>query len=114
MSVILCCMLVMLIETCFYVSWLGGYGLFLWTSPTSELMVWKIGVIEDSEASYILSVVCCCWCTAAPSTLSGAFVVVVGAVELNILCYNTGLELMVFGICQVHLSCRREWAFSDM
>ena len=47
--------------------WFCVYSLFLLTVPPSELMVWIIGVLEDSAASLILSDVCCCWCTAAPS-----------------------------------------------
>ena len=35
----------------FYVSWFGTYGLFLWTDPPLELMVWISGVPEDSAAS---------------------------------------------------------------
>ena len=59
-SEILCCVLVMLCETYCYVFWFYVYGLFLLTVPPSELMVWIIEVLEDSVASFILSVVCCC------------------------------------------------------
>ena len=42
---------------------------FLWNDPHLEVMVWIVGVFDESAASWILFVMCRCWCTAAPSNL---------------------------------------------
>ena len=49
-SMILCCELVLLLGTYFYVYWFGAYGLFLWTYSHLELMLWMIEILEGLAA----------------------------------------------------------------